>query len=227
MIDTIGVRTGMKYVLMDLDGTITNPKLGITKSVQRALEHFNIVVEDVELLTKHIGPPLRAGFMEHYNFTAEEAEIAVEKYREYFKEKGIYENEVYEGMEDLLNKLKSDQKKLIVATSKPEHFARVILKHFKLDHYFEDICGATFDDSRSNKEDVIRYALEKNNITNLSEVIMVGDRKYDIEGAKVVGIRSIGVLYGFGIREELEVAGADFIAETVDEVYKLVTEINL
>lgn len=214
----------MKYVLMDLDGTITNPKIGITKSIQKALEYFNIVIEDLDLLTKHIGPPLRAGLMEQYGFTAEEAEIAVEKYREYFQEQGIYENEVYEGMEELLSRLKMDHRKLIVATSKPEAFAKIILKHFKLDHFFDDICGATFDDTRSKKEDVIQYALEKNGIKDLSEVIMVGDRRYDVEGAKTVGINSIGVLYGFGSREELEVAGADYIATTVGEVYKLISK---
>lgn len=209
---------------MDLDGTITNPKLGITKSVQYALKAFDILIEDLESLCKHIGPPLKEGFMEYYNFTEEEAERAIIKYREYFTDNGLYENEVYDGMEVLLENLRKAGKKLIVATSKPEFFARKILEYFHLDQYFDDICGATFDEKRTKKEEVIRYALEKNRITDLSRVVMVGDRKYDIEGAKLVGIASIGVLYGFGNMEEFEDAGADRIAETVNKLYDVIMD---
>jgi phosphoglycolate phosphatase len=147
----------------------------------------------------------------------------VKKYREYFIQYGINENEVYKGMEEFLSKLKMAGKTIIVATSKPEPLARQILKNFRLDVYFDDICGATFDDNqRSRKEDVIRYALDKNHITDMSGVVMVGDRKYDIEGAKDVGISSIGVLYGFGSREELKTAGADRIVATLDELYDVI-----
>lgn len=212
----------MKYILMDLDGTVTNPKLGITKSVQYALKYWNIIIEDLDTLTKHIGPPLKNSFIEYYGFSEEQAEEAVEKYREYFKDTGIYENEVYEGMEILLSKLKKAGNKIFLATSKPEEFARRILEHFKLDSYFDDICGATLDGSRSNKEDVISYALVKNKITDYSNTVMIGDRSYDIEGAKLVGIASIGVLYGFGSREELIEAGADQISETVEELFETI-----
>jgi phosphoglycolate phosphatase len=212
----------MNYILMDLDGTITNPKLGITKSLQYALRHWDIIVEDLDTLTKHIGPPLKGTFIEHYGFSEEKANEAIKKYREYFEVKGLYENEPYEGIEELLANLKRAGKKIIVATSKPELMARKILEHFKLAEYFEDICGATYDDSRSEKEDVIRYAMEKNHITDNSEVVMVGDRKYDVFGAKTVGIASIGVLYGFGDREELEKAGADRIAANVEDVYDVI-----
>jgi len=215
----------MKYILMDLDGTITNPKLGITRSVQYALKANNILVEDLDTLCRHIGPPLKSSFMEFYGFSEEEAQAAILKYREYFIETGIYENEVYEGMEELLDKLKKAGKTLIVATSKPEVFAIRILEHFGLALYFDDICGATLDDTRSKKEDVISYALEKNEITEYSNVVMVGDRKHDIEGAKSVGIASIGVLFGFGSREELEKAGADRISETVEDLYEDITNI--
>lgn len=214
----------MDYILMDLDGTLTNPKDGITKSVQYALKALNIIEEDLDTLTRHIGPPLKDGFMEYYGFTEEEANRAVEKYREHFKEYGIYENEVYKGIEELLSRLKRAGKTLLVATSKPEPLAKQILSHFHLDVYFDDICGATFDDFRSRKDEVIRYALEKNGITELSGVVMVGDRKYDVEGAKEVGIASIGVLYGFGSREELESAGADRIAESVEHLYEVIME---
>lgn len=215
----------MDYILIDLDGTITNPKEGITKSVQYALRAMNIYIDDLDSLTKHIGPPLRDGFMEYYGFNKEEAERAVEKYREYYGEKGIHQNELYDGMERLLTRLKQAGKYLIVATSKPEELAVKVLESFHLEHYFDDICGATFDDRRDSKEAVIKYAMEKNSITNPDSVVMVGDRKYDILGAKAVGITSIGVLYGFGSEEELMDAGADHIATTVEDIYDIVLEL--
>ena len=215
----------MDYVLIDLDGTITNPKEGITKSVQYALKAMSIYIDDLDSLTKHIGPPLREGFMEHYGFNQEEVERAVEKYREYYGKKGIHENEVYNGMERLLTRLKQAGKYLIVATSKPEELAVKVLESFHLEHYFDDICGATFDDRRASKDAVIKYAMEKNSITNPERVVMVGDRKYDILGAKEAGIASIGVLYGFGSEEELKEAGADRIAATVDDLYDIIIEL--
>ncbi len=212
----------MDYILMDLDGTITNPKEGITKSIQYALRAMNIFIDDLDSLTKHIGPPLREGFMEYYGFSSIEAEAATAEYRKYYAEKGIYQNKLYNGMESLLTNLKQAGKYLIVATSKPEEYAVKILQSFHLEHYFDDICGATFDSSRADKEAVIRYALEKNSITDLDRTVMVGDRKYDILGAKAVGIASIGVLYGFGSRQELEESGADYIAATVEELYDII-----
>ena len=212
----------MKYILIDLDGTITDPKLGITKSVQYALNFFNLQVEDLDTLCRHIGPPLKSAFMEFYGFNEKEAEDAIVKYREYYTVTGILENEVYTGMELLLASLKEAGKTLIVATSKPEVFAQRILEYFGLSGYFDDICGATLDSSRSTKEEVIRYALDKNKITDYGEVIMVGDRMHDIEGAKAVGIASIGVLFGYGSREELEEAGADQISETVEALYGII-----
>lgn len=215
----------MDYILIDLDGTITNPKEGITKSVQYALQAMGIMIDDLDSLTKHIGPPLRDGFMEYYGFSEEMAEKAVTKYREYYNVRGINENKVYEGMEKLLTRLKQAGKYLIVATSKPEELAIRVLESFHLDQYFDDICGATFDSSRYTKADVIKYAIKKNAINNLDRVVMVGDRKYDILGAKEVGIMSIGVLYGFGSEEELREAGADHIATKVEDVYDIIIEL--
>ena len=169
---------------------------------------MNIHIDDLDSLTKHIGPPLREGFMEYYGFNEEEAEATVKKYREYYIETGIHQNELYEGMERLLTRLKQAGKYLIVATSKPEELAVKVLEGFHLENYFDDICGASFDTSRESKAAVIKYALEKNSITNLDKVVMVGDRKYDILGAKEAGISSIGVLYGFGSEKELREAGA-------------------
>jgi phosphoglycolate phosphatase len=212
----------MKYILFDLDGTLTNPKVGITKSVQYALKAFHINEPDLDSLCKYIGPPLRTSFKEYQGFSEEQAEEALAKYREYFAVNGIFENEVYDGIRELLIKLQKSGKILIVATSKPEIYARRILEHFELDDCFTDICCATLDNSRGTKEEVIRYALEKNHITDHSLAVMVGDRLHDIEGAKKVGIACVGVLYGFGDREELTKAGADKIAETVQYLYDVI-----
>jgi len=190
----------IKYILLDLDGTITNPKEGITKSIQYALKHMGIEVENLDSLCKHIGPPLKDGFQEFWGFTEDEAVNAVAKYREYYSVTGIFQNEEYLGMKELLQKLTKEGKQLIVATSKPEFYAKQIMEHFDLSQYFVDICGSTMDSSRSKKGDVIRYALEKNQVMDLEQVVMVGDRLHDIEGSKENGIASIGVLYGFGRR---------------------------
>lgn len=207
-----------QYVLMDLDGTITDPMLGITRCVEYALNHFGIRVDRLEDLCCFIGPPLLDSFQEYYGFTEAEAQKAIEKYRERFATTGMYENVVYPGMLELLQKLHTAGKKILLATSKPEPFARQILEHFQLAGYFTFVGGATLDGVRSKKEDVIRYVLESSQISNSARVVMVGDRKYDIEGAKILGIDSIGVLYGYGSWEELKTAGATEIVESVSQL---------
>lgn len=211
----------INYVLLDLDGTITNPKEGITKSVQYALKHMGIEVEDLDSLCKYIGPPLRESFMEYWGFDQEQAEQAIKYYREYFSKIGILQNEVYPGMEKMLHNLVKAEKQLIVATSKPEIYARQIVDHFGLTKYFKDICGSMLDGTRDQKGEVIHYALDKNNIRNLDETIMVGDRLHDVKGAHENGIASLGVLYGFGCRDELQEEGATYIAQTVEELGEL------
>ena len=211
----------MEYILMDLDGTLTNSKEGITKCLQYALEYFGVEVDDLSTLEKYIGPPLEQTFREGFGFGKEQAELAVEKYRERFVPIGMYENQLYAGMEDALQRLRESGKVLIVATSKPEKFAVTILKHFGIDGYFDDICGADPETNRNKKAEVIRYALEKHELNDLSDVLMVGDRKYDVEGAKECGLSCMGVLYGFGNREELEEAGAEYIAETVEDMVQI------
>lgn len=207
-----------RYLLFDLDGTLTNPKEGITKSLQYALHHVGIEVEDLDSLEKHIGPPLIDGLRDIQGLKEEEIKEAARWYREYFKEKGIFLNVKYEGIDDLLDTLVKAGRTLILATSKPEEFAREILEHFNLDHYFTDICGAAMDDTRRKKGDVIAYALKKNGINDKEQVVMIGDRLHDIKGARENGISSIGVLYGFGSKEELTEAGAGSLAKDPEEL---------
>ena len=209
-------------ILFDLDGTLTDPGLGITNSVAYALKKRNINVTDRTSLYKFIGPPLQDSFSQFYGFSQDECMAAIEDYREYFRDKGIYENELYEGIEELLKELKDAEKKIILATSKPEEFAIRILKYFHIDKYFDFIAGATMDGTRSIKADVIRFALEQFGITDLSTTVMIGDRKYDILGAAQVGIDSIGVLYGYGDYQELKGADATYIAERVTDILPLI-----
>lgn len=215
----------MEYIFMDLDGTITNPAEGITKCFEYALNHFGIEVEDRADLEQYIGPPLRQSFKEGFGFDEEKATLAVAKYRERFIPTGKFENQVYDGMEDALQRLKEAGKVLIVATSKPEYLAVQILEHFGLDGYFDDICGSCDDQDRNEKDEVIRYALNKHGITDLEDVLMVGDRKYDVIGAGKCGLKCMGVLYGFGDREELETAGAAYIAETVEDMARMIVSL--
>lgn len=210
-------------VLFDLDGTLTNPGEGITNSVAYALNKFNISVADNTDLYKFIGPPLVDSFMKYYGFSKNDALLAVDYYREYFADKGIFENKVYDNIPKLLSKIKNSGRIIALATSKPENFAKQILVHFGLDCYFDFIGGATMDESRSKKADVINYVIKELNIKDLSCVVMVGDRLHDICGAKQNGINSIGALFGYGDRNELETAGATHIAETVDDIYELLS----
>lgn len=215
-----------KYILFDLDGTLTDPGIGITNSVMYALEKFGIEVSDRASLYKFIGPPLLDSFQNYYGFTKEESELALKYYREYFKPYGLYENEVYNGVEDLLKDLKAKDNTIIVATSKPEEFAVEILKHFNLYQYFDFVGGASMDEKRVKKADVIAYALEKCNVTDLSSVVMIGDREHDVYGAKHIGVDSIGVLYGYGDYEELKKAGADYIVSTPEEILSVINKME-
>lgn len=208
-------------ILFDLDGTLTDPGIGITNSVAHALAHWNIEVADRAELYKFIGPPLSDSFMRYYGFSEEDAIHAIAVYREYFSVKGLYENEVYPGIPELLESLKAQGKTVVLATSKPEKFAVEILRHFGLYDYFDIIAGASMDESRNKKADVIAYAISQMKNPDLSRMIMIGDREHDILGAKQIGIDSIGVLYGYGDRAEHEKAGATYIAERVEDILPL------
>ena len=207
-----------KYILFDLDGTLTDPKLGITKSVAYALKSYGIQVDDLDSLLKFIGPPLQESFVKYYGFSEEQGAEAVEKYREYFKPYGIYENKVYDGVENMLTELVKCGKKVILATSKPTVFANVILEYFHLDKYFTCAVGSELDGSRVKKGEVITEALRQAGVTDKSLAVMIGDREHDILGAKENGIDSIGVLYGYGDRAEHEAAGAGMIVESVKDL---------
>jgi len=210
------------YILFDLDGTLTDPELGITKSVQYALNKFGIEVEDRKVLIPFIGPPLYKSFEDLYSLSSEDALKAVDYYREYFSVTGLFENRVYEGAKDLLEKLKTLGKTLVIATSKPEAFTLRILERLDLLKYFDFVAGATFDSSRVEKADVIKYALDNIKIVDLKKAVMIGDRMHDILGAKKNGLDSIGVTFGYGGKDELVNAGATHIANDFNEVLTII-----
>jgi len=209
-------------VLFDLDGTLTDPGEGITNSVAHALRRWGIEPPEREKLYPFIGPPLSESFRKYYGFSQEDSETSVTYYREYFAVKGLFENEVYPGVETLLKKLKESGRRVVLATSKPEEYARKILEHFHLDGFFDLIAGASMDESRNKKGDVIAYALGLLGNPPANECVMVGDRKHDVQGARENGIPCIGVLYGYGNEQELKEAGAEQIAETVEDILKYV-----
>ena len=217
-----------KILLFDLDGTLTDPKEGITKCVQYALKHFNIEVNDLDQLLCFIGPPLIDSFMNFYGMSEDNAKIAVEKYRERFKDIGIFENGVYDGIIQMLKSCKDMGYKIGLATSKPEEFAVRILDRYELSGFFDEAIGSTMDGSRNNKTDVIKEAFRRMNITddNKDNVIMIGDREHDIIGAKNCGIKSIGVKFGYANEGELEAAGADYVVDTVEQLQVLLERLD-
>ena len=210
------------FLFFDLDGTLTDPGIGITNSVACALKKWNIEVADRSELYKFIGPPLEESFRKYYGFSQEDALKAVDAYREYFSVTGIYENTIFDGTESLLKKIKESGRKVVLATSKPQDFAEIILKHFHIDSYFDHVAGATMDGTRNKKADVITYALGLCGNPDLSQTVMVGDREHDILGASANGMESIGVLCGYGDREELSAAGATHIVDKIEDVWELV-----
>ena len=213
-------------IFFDLDGTLTDPGPGITNSVMYALEKFGISVPDRAALYPFIGPPLIDSFRRYYGFTDADARRAVTYYREYFTDTGIFENAVYPGIPELLERLRADGRCLAVATSKPEPFAERIAVHFELAGYFDCIAGAAMDETRTGKDEVIRSAMERCCISAPETVLMVGDREHDVLGAAKRDVDCLGVLYGYGSREELESAGALYLAETVPDVSEMILNVT-
>lgn len=212
-----------KYFLFDLDGTLTDPKVGITTCVQYALKEFGIEEPDPDKLEPFIGPPLKDSFMQFYNMSEEQAEAAVAKYRERFQDVGLFENEVYRGIPQLLHTLQSKGVFLAVASSKPTVYVEKILEHFQIRQYFKVVVGSELDGTRVNKNEVIQEALNQlfdNQRVKKKEVYMIGDRKFDVEGAKALKIECVGVTYGYGSMEELKAAKANYIVSSVEELEK-------
>lgn len=208
------------WLLFDLDGTLTDPFEGITRSVEYALNAFGIEVEDRRVLAPFIGPPLVESLTERYGFTMEDAVAAVAKYREYFAVKGLYENELFEGIPELLSDCRKAGYKISMATSKPTHYARIIAEHFDIARYFDAIHGSSLDGTRITKSSVVAEAVAEEHL-DPSRALMIGDRRHDVEGAGEHGIRTVGVLYGYGSREEHEAAGAAYIVNDLDELREL------
>jgi phosphoglycolate phosphatase len=205
-------------ILFDLDGTLTDPMIGITKSVQYALEKMGIVEDDIAKLTPFIGPPLTVSFKEFYGMNDDEAKQAIAYYRERFSKVGLYENLAYDGIKELLEDLRRQGKTLFVATSKPTVFSIKILEHFGLSHFFKEVIGSELDGTRAEKSQVIKFVLSKIAGYDASKIIMVGDRKYDVVGAQENGIAAIGVTYGYGGYDELQSVKANYILSTVSEL---------
>lgn len=210
-------------ILFDLDGTLTDPKVGITRSVAHALKYFGIEVKNTDTLTPFIGPPLVHSFSKLYGFDETQCLKAVEVYREYFSVKGLYENEVYPFTEPLLKLLKSHGIRIFVATSKPEKFAKQILEHFKLDDYFEDIVGIAMNEEKVEKDVIVKRVIDRY-LLNKETTLMIGDRCFDIDGAHSNGIRCLGVCFGYGERDELERHNADIIIDTNEQLYQFFKE---
>lgn len=218
------------YILFDLDGTLTDPKLGITRSVQYALRALGIEEPSLDKLEPFIGPPLADSFREFYGLEEKQVVTAVAKYRERFSDQGIYENEIYPGTVRMLASLRAGGKKLAIASSKPTPFVERILDHFEIRAYFDYIIGSNMNGTRGKKEEVVEEALRQMLPAGMTPaekkagVAMVGDRRFDIEGAREHGITSVGVSFGYAPEGELEQAGADHIVDTVEALAGLLMQ---
>ena len=210
-----------EYIAFDLDGTLTDPEVGLVKGFMYAFDRVGIEYGAPETLRKYIGPPLHEEWKREYGFTEEEAANAIAIFREYYDEYGWAENKVYDGIVDMLERLKAAGKKIVLATSKPENTARRIMALFGLDKYFDFMGGASTSSTRDKKWEVLEYSLASAGATDMSKCILVGDRKYDAEGAKICGVDSLGVLWGHGIWEEIEAAGFTYVVSTPGEVADL------
>ena len=219
-----------QYLLFDLDGTLTDSAEGIIKCVQYAAEKMGAELKKTEELRVFVGPPLSESFQNVYGFSEADTQQAIAYYRERFKPIGMFENAVYPGIPEMLKAMKENGKINLIASSKPQEFVETILEHFDIAKYFDIIVGASMDESRNTKEAVIEEALFKLKTTDRygqysdDKCVMIGDRKYDIHGARYFGLRNIGVSYGFAPVGELEEAGADVIVDTVEELTRVLLE---
>lgn len=217
-----GLNTVYNILLFDLDGTLTDTGPGIRNSVAYALRQQGIHVSDMSQLNRFVGPPLIDSFKTFYGMNDEQAYKAVADYRSVYAKKGIYENNIYDGMRELLKTFFEMGKTLAVATSKPERFAKLIVDDLQISQYFKLVAGADMEGKRNKKSLVIEYALDTLNVTDRGEVLMVGDTKFDVIGARECGIDCLGVLFGYGSRQELEKEGALYICEDVYSIMETV-----
>lgn len=211
-----------KYIFFDFDGTLVDTSSGIYGALETAFKALNQPILDEKAMRKYIGPPLEYSFSQFNKLNEDDTAKAVQAFRENYKTEGVYKHKLYEKIEELLKALKDNGKILAVATSKPEKFAKMIIESYKLTKYFTVISGATLDGTRSSKQQVLKYAVDSLKLTDLSECVLIGDTKNDVIGATQVGMDCIGVLYGFGLKKELEDAGAKATAETPLDVLKII-----
>lgn len=207
------------YIFFDLDGTLINPKDGITTAVQHALKQYNIH-EHPDNLTHFIGPPMDKAFQEYYQFNEKQSKEAVQHFRDYYVPKGMFKSEVYNGIVTLLEKLQKENKAVCVVTTKATYQAEKLLAHHKLEKYFQHIIGSKPDLSDTDKTTLIKQALSFFPDKKKSEFVMIGDKKFDITGAKNNGIDSIGVLYGYGSREEIASSKPTYVVNSIEELEK-------
>lgn len=213
-----------KYLFFDLDGTIIDSFDSVTRCFAYALESYGIYVKDLNELKPILGPPLLDAFISLYGFSEEEAVKAVAKYRERYIHTYVIESKIYDGIKDVLSKLCKKGYKLVLATSKPEKYARTIIDHYDISKYFYFITGATMDKTRDSKTKVLEYILSEIKPDDISEIVMIGDRKFDLLGAEKFGIDGIGVLYGYGDREELENCPHVFLAKSPEDLYNYIID---
>ncbi len=209
------------HLLFDLDGTLTNPRLGIGNSLKYALYQMQIDGYSDEILERFVGPPLQDGFKNLFGLNERNTNLAVEHFRTYFGEKGLYENEPYSGISELMEELHLSGRRIYVVTSKLEKYAKMIIRHFEFDRYIDDLQGAEASGKHSGKGQLIGELMTRNRISASSSVVMIGDTNYDMIGAKEQNISTIAVGYGFGTRESLNACNPDYLVETVDELGEL------
>jgi len=209
------------HLLFDLDGTLTNPRLGIGNSLKYALRQMQIDGYSSEILERFVGPPLQDGFKNVFGLNERNTDLAVEHFRTYFGDKGLYENDPYPGISELLEELHLSGKHIYVVTSKLEKYAKMIVQHFEFDLYLDDLVGAEYTGKHSGKGQLITQLMERNRIQASHSVVMIGDTQYDMIGAKENGISSLAVGYGFGTAETLQACNPDYLVESVDELAEL------
>ncbi|MBO5328392.1 MAG: HAD hydrolase-like protein [Clostridia bacterium] len=212
-----------KAVLFDLDGTLTKPESGVFKSIEYIANKLNFALPPKSELRNFIGPPVQLSFQKYFGVSKSQSEEVALEYRKYYQEHGLLDCELFSGVEEMLSLLNSAGIKLLVATSKPQKFAEAVLNKFNLIKYFYKVCGAGFSEKAADKSLIVKNAVAFSG-ERIEDILMVGDRKYDVIGANDSNIKCLGVLYGYGTKEELILAGAIQTAETPKRVAQLIIE---